>query len=430
MVATAHSSHPTTFAIFYETTPGTPPANAAAWAAAEGSTADRLAVIDTDPGNVRQAAVVDPNMVDRTFGKNAPIKGLRNAEGIPLVVKLTGTGATTDAGNQVSETALLRLLGHMMGGKWRGNSTVLDATVTSNVDYEVVASTNLEVGGFVTVEDTDDANRPFPQRILTKSGDAITLDYATPIGTIATSDVIQGVAAAYIDDQALMNPSDGSASTVSCLWQKANGLWQLAGGRIQLDSIEFPRGDVPRLNCTIMGSYAQPYGDGAPTAPTWTGSVQGESGLAIGADTKCFIEDKGTTTNTLIDVISAKVTPGIPVQPLDTITEITDNMQGRGGYGTKPADTIIEVQAFLDTGWQDDWDNGQAKVLRLFQVGPAGTGWFVHASECYLMDPPAYGSANEAGVQTLRFICHEDRSLDSTAGNLDLARSKVIVGQF
>lgn len=428
MVAVAHSSHPVTFAVFYETTPGTPPADAAAWAAAEGTTADRMRVIDVNHAPIRQAAVVDPNLKDRIFGKDVPIKGLRNADGSNVVIKLHGTESTTAAASQVTETALMRLLEHTFGGLSRGYSSAI-TSVVSDTSFTLTTTTDADPGNFYALEDDSDTGRLFPVRVLTAAAGAITVDLDVP-WTVDTSDVAHACAVLYIDDQALMNPSDASATTTSLLVQRANALWQAAGCKFQVDSIEFPRGDVPRMTFSVFAAYAQPYGDGAPSAPTWTGTITGAAGLVVGADTKVYIEDKATASANFIDVISATVTPGIPVVPQDTITEITNNMQGRAGYGTQPGDTIIEIQVYLSTDWQDDWDTTQAKIIRVFQVAPAGSGWFAHASEAYLMEPPEYAVSNEAGVYTLRYICHEDRSLDSTATNVDRARSKLCVGMY
>jgi hypothetical protein len=69
-------------------------------------------------------------------------------------------------------------------------------------------------------------------------------------------------------------------------------------------------------------------------------------------------------------------------------------------------------------------------VVRLFQVAPAGSGFFVHASRAILNESPEQGDGNETKIQTLRFVCHEDRTLDATASNLDRARSKLILGLY
>lgn len=429
MVAAAFSSHPKTVAVHYETTPGTPPADAAAWASAEGTTVDRIRVHAVSTASIRgQAAVEDMRLKDRIFGKDPPIKGLRTADGIPLEVSLHGSEEATSATAQVTESALMRLLEHTFGGLLRGYSSAISAVSSATV-LTLTTTDGLTPGVFYALEDADDSGRLFPVRVVAEDTGEITADMAVPF-TPTTSDLAHAVAMIYIDDQALMNPSDGSASTISLLIQEAIGLWQTAGGKLQCDSLALERGAVPKLGFSAFSAYAEPYGDGAPTAPTWTGSVQGAAGLVVGADTKVFVQNVGTSTYAILDVVSANLTPGVPVVPQDTITEATDNMQGRAGYGTQPADTILELGVYLNSSWQSVWGSNQPKVVRIFQVAPAGSGWFVHASNAYLMESPEPGDANEAKIQTLRFVCHEDRSLDSDSSNLDLARSKLVLGLY
>lgn len=428
MVATANSIHPTTVALFTESIFATPPADASAWAAAEGTTVDRIRVVEVDPAFVRQSAVVDPNLTDTLFGVNDPIKGLKNADGGGMVVQLHGTGGTTAPASQVSDFALLRLLGHVFGETTRGYSSAL-TSVTSDTEFELTTTTGVDEGHFYALEDADDTGRLFPVRVLTESTGTVTVDMDVP-WTVATADVAHACAYVSIDPDALQNPADANASSRSILIEKAGQAWQIAGCKLQIDSIEFPRNEPPRMALSIFGAKGYPPGDGSPGIPTWTGTIQGAAGLAVGADTKLFIQDVGSTTYELIDVVSVTVTPGIPVTPLDTVTETDDNAQGRAGYGTTKGDTIIEVQAFFDTGWQDDWDTTTEKVIRYFQVAPAGSGWFVHASRAVLMDPPEYGEEHDSGIQTLRFLCKEDRALDSLASNVNRARSKLIVGMF
>jgi hypothetical protein len=429
MVAVAHSSHPKTVSIYYESTPGTPPADAAAWATAEGTSADRIRVTAIDSTFIRgQSSVRDMRLKDRIFGQDPPIKGLRTADGGSMEVVLHGSEAATTATEQVAETALMRQLEHTLGGLSRGYTSALSA-VTSDTEFTLTTATGVDPGVFYALEDSDDTGRLFPVRALTEDTGEVTVDMDVP-WTVSTSDLAHAVAVVYIDDQALMNPSDANASTISLLIEESIGAFQTAGGKLQLDSITLTRNEVPKIGYSIFSAYAEPFGDGAPSLPTWSGTVTGAAGLAIGADTKVFVQNVGTGTYAIYDVYGMSVTAGVPVVPLDTITEATDNMQGRAGYGTQPADTILELTVPIASAWVTKWLANQACVVRLFQVAPAGSGFFVHASRAILNESPEQGDGNETKIQTLRFVCHEDRTLDAVASNLDRARSKLILGLY
>jgi hypothetical protein len=432
---TVNSSHPITFAVHYEQTIAQPPGYAAVtapagqaanWASDEGTNTDRLRVIEADPAFIRQSAIEDPRLQSRIFAKDTPIKGLRNSDGGSFSIGLTGSESVTTATNQVTETAFMRLLEHCWGGLLRGTATEVAAAPSSDVSYDVDAATGMDEGAIVFVADTDSAAKLYPQRILTLSGTSITTDQDLPFA-IAENDVVHPAACIFIDQDALANPADAASSTVSVHIEKAGQSWDAVGCQIQVDSIEFPRNDVPRLNMSIFAAAGYAPGDLSVGEVTWTGSVTGAAGLGIGADTKVHLQDKGTTTTACLDVVSMTVTPGVPVVPYDTVTECDAGMQGRAGYGTKPEDCIIELQCFVDTGHQDDWDTTQARVIKIYQVGPAGSAWCVMAPEAYLLEPPTYSEANEAGMMTLRFICHEDDSLDATASDTNLSRSKLIL---
>lgn len=432
MVATASSIHPSTFAVSYETTFANAPADdASTWAADEGTTADRLYHLEVDPAFIRQAAVVDARLTDRIFKKAVldPLKGLRNAEGGSVVLVLHGSESATTAASAVTETGHMRLLEHCLGGLSLGYSSALTG-VTTNTSFTLTTATGVDEGVMYALEDADDTGRLFPVRVLTDAGaGAITTDRDLPF-TLATADTAHAVALAYIDQDALSNPADANASTVSVLVVKGGKVWELTGAALQLDSIDFPRGEAPRFTCSISGAYSRPPDDGAPAEPTWTGTVQGGQGLVVGADTKLHVQSKGTVTEALFDIVSASLQVGVPRTPMDTVTETTARAQGRAGYTTAPSDTVLEVQAYMAAGFQNNWDTTQSLVVTFYQVAPAGSGWVIHGSDAVLMEPPERVAGNESNLYTLRFEFREDASLDATATNLDRSRSKLLVGLY
>jgi len=442
MVASANSIHARTLAVYYETTPGQPPGfvsttlpggTAAGWAAAEGTTAFRMYHIEALPAPLRQSMIEDPRVTERVFKQFEMIDGLRNADGLSIVVGLTGTGATTAPTATATATGLSRLLGHCLGGTHLGDSSLLDTTVTSDTDYDVVTFANAIHGSMFALADDAAPGRAFPQRILTTDGAGnVTTDQDVPF-TAATSDVANAVVVNYIDPDALVNPSDANASFVSVLIEEAGFAWEGVGGALTLDSVEFPRNDVPRLTVSGQFSNVFPPADGSPGLVTWTGTITGEAGIAVGADTKLHIQDKGTTATQCFDVVGAvTLTPGVPRTRIEATTECDENLQGTAGYTTAPEDTILEVPVVLDpTQWQDGFDADQRYNVKYYQVGPAGSGWVVQLPDAELMEAPEFGEANEIGIYTLRFKGHEDESMDALSpANPELARSKFVIGQF
>lgn len=434
-MGTAHSGHVHNTCNYYETTRNNGPVDDSSdWATEEATTAaDRHDFLEFDPAFIRQKAVADARMSPRVYKKASrkPIKGLRTAEGGSSVLVMNGSESSTAAASQVTETGLMRHLEHSLGGLSRGYSSAISA-VTNDTSFTLTTTTGFDEGVMYAVEDADDANRLWPVRALTDGGaGVITTDRDFGGFNVSTSDTAHAVAMIYIDQDALTNPSDGSASTVSILHTRGGDVWEVNGCAYQLDTVDFPRGEVPKFNFSISGAYVRPEDDGAPAAPTFTGTVQGAAGIVVGADTYLHVQAKGTTTENLHEIVSGTLTVGVPRIRMDGITGSSVRAQGTHGFTTAPADTILEIQAYMqDATFQDWWDAGTALVVSLFQVAPAGSGWIVHGSDAILMEPPEPVVGNESNLQTLRFEFREDASLDATATNLDRARSKLIIGLY
>lgn len=428
-VATAVSQYPTTLALFKESTYATGPANAAAWAAAEGSTAWRVRPIPPcDPDWIAQTAVVDERMGDR-IGKHPdhdPINGLRNAEGGAITLVLNGSEQTPAATNQATTNLLHELLKHMLGNGTLGYSSAI-TTATSATELDLTTATGLDEGQWYWFEDADDAGNLFPVRALTVSGSTATWHVAVPY-TPTLSDTCYAALVHHYDQDTLSNPADADASTWSILYEKGSHLWEINGCALQLDGITVERNKPPKLNISAMGSYAKPYGDGAPSAPTWTGTVEGAAGLPVGNNLHFHLQAKGTTTLTDYNLISATFSPGIPKNRKETVTEATSQAQGTAGYSTSPADTTMECQIYIDgTTVQDYWDNKTALQCTLYQRGAQGACWAIHGADVVLMEPPKRASGNDSNLWNVKLEFREDRSLDSTATDLERARSKFTI---
>lgn len=430
MVASAVSMYPSIFALFRETTPGTGPANAAAWAAAEGTSAYRLWHLSVEPDDIVESVVEDQRLSDRIFKHPnlKPIKSLRNGE-FPATLVLHGSGSTTADTNQVSLSGLMWVLEACLGGLSRGYRSAISA-VASDTQMTLATATGLDEGQMYALEDADAAGTLVPVRALTLPGAGEMTTDMEPGFTVTTSDVAHAVAVAYIDQDAISNPGDGSAIHLSAYIQKGSHIWEANGGTIELESFEFGRGDVPKFNVKVRFAYCKVPGDGAPSAVTWTGTIQGDAGTAIGIKHKLHVQAKGTATLNTYDAVSVKLTPGVPRPRRNTVTENTSNMQGTAGYGTEPAPTVLEVQAFIDTQFQDWHDAGTSLVVKWYYPGSNGNGWVIQGSDCVLMAAPKRIGGEGSNLYTLQFEMREDRSLDALASNLDRARSKLLIGMF
>src|SRR5687768_8009902 len=127
-----------------ETTPGTPPADATAWASES-----RFQIISDslDPGTIKPSVVEDLRSQTNAYARERMVEGLRDGE-FSYQVYASGTGSTTAAGNQVSETVLARILESGLGGVHRSNSTTCNA-LGSTTTIVVAAETNFAEGAHI-----------------------------------------------------------------------------------------------------------------------------------------------------------------------------------------------------------------------------------------------------------------------------------------
>lgn len=427
MTEVLNSSEIREVAVFYEATQGTPHVNAAAWAADEGTDTHRHRVTEFDPAFIRQAAVEDPDLVEHLAEQRDPIKGLKNADGGSMGTKLYGAEVATTLGSQMTRTALLRLLEHSLGGLVLGNTSVVDATVTNNLAYEIALPTNIDEGQIIAVEEAANPGRIYHQRVLSADGatpQAITLDTEVPF-TIAPGDAVPAVGTVFIDVDALTT-GGVNYSSVSVLIDVNGTVWQVSGGHFQCDTLTFPRGEAPRGQFSLLSAKAFPPGDGAPTSPVWTGTIQGGSGKAVGRLTQLNQAVYQTPANDCINIISATLNCGVPIEPLDTVTECDVNMEGRAGYRCGRVKPTFEIQAFLDTDHQDDWDLTSELTLKYEHQGPEGQSWVVYLPKAVLMEPPE-PAMEGSKLHTLRYLCKRDDQI-VTPTNEAMATSNFLIG--
>jgi len=387
-----HNQHRTQVAFYFEATPGAVPADASAWATAEGAgDAFRMFVEEGDPSYiVGDSAVMNADMQTRVFGVQAPHKGLSTADGGTLRSRLWGTGDSYTDDTQVlggTHSPLGSLLKHALGGGQLGHHTFV--TAVTGLVLTLDSATNAAVGQIICIEDADDPGRLFPVQIKALAGSDATIDRALPFN-IAINDKVYGTEMAYPEQAALTNPLDADFSTLSILYTKGPHVWMAGGAHLELTEMAFERGQQPKLTWGILAARGYPQGAGAPTVPAFAEPIAGQSAdvKAIGRDTKCFIQTRGVTTWVSETLFSAKFVPGVPVKPQETVTEADDGMPGRVGYMTEPADTILELVVSLTDGQQTRWTAGTELVVSYYQVAPVGHGWVVHIAKAHLMEAP------------------------------------------
>lgn len=436
----ASSIHGKTWAFYVESTQGegpgyslgTPQGTAAAWAAAEGTSAHRFRVIEMDPAWMVRSDVENPQMVTSILAENVSLRGIGSADGGSVSLTLHGSEAATSGASQVAETALMQLLEHSLGGLVRGNTTAVDVTVTSDVSYDVTASTNLQAGQLIAVEDADNTGSLYPQRIQTIASESITTERLIGDFDIAAGDVVHAVATLYPNGDALSNTADADYSTISVLYEINGTVYEATGCVAQLDTIEFPRNDTPRLNFTLMAGGVFPPGPEGLGVPTWTGTIQGDAGQPVGIKTRLHIQAYGTTTDTCYDAGSASLTVGLPRARIETVTQCGATLEGTAGYTLGRDKTVFEVPVLLDstnaTTFQTAFDDKTPLTLTYYHINEAGNCWCVTLPKCYV-DAPVYAEASETKWITLRLVAHEDDGVTNVS-NPDIAKARFLIGLY
>lgn len=433
-MANPSTIHESTFAFYVESTPGQPPGwtsslpygTAAGWTSASSSgDAPRMRHFEADPTYLRPSVIADPAMVDSTYQKNAPIPGISSVEGGAIALGLHGSEAATAGASQVSQTDLMTLLEHSLGGIHRSNTTAVASSPTSGVEFDVDSATNITPGCLIALEDADATGELYAQRVLTVSSTSLTGD-ELPNFTIAEDDVVHAVATLYPHAANLM-AGDSDYTTLSLFYQKGDKRWLGTGCKLQLDGITMARNELPLLNFSAWAANAFPPSSNSISAPTWTGSVSGIPGLPVGAKTTVRISDAGTSAYTCVDVVSMEFEAGVPVVPLPTVTQCQGEMEGRAGYVTGPGDTVLTVQVYLAAGWQDDFDGVQNMEVTIEQRSEAGKFWCLKLPLCNLMESPEYGQSDEVSLHTLKFLAREPSNV--TNGSYpELAKAKFLLG--
>ncbi|MBK6920420.1 MAG: hypothetical protein IPH07_23675 [Deltaproteobacteria bacterium] len=417
------STKPSLLAFFQESTQGTGPANGAAWV----SSGVRIRHVgdSVDVSGIEQAVVEDERSQEGIFDVEYSVKGLRNTS-FPMSLYMTGSGATTAQDDTIAETPLMTVLEHALGGMHLSNSTVLAGGGHTTTVINVDDATNIVEGCLIQVQDATDGTIAV-RRVLDVSTLAVTLDEALPF-TPADADVVPAMATFYVDETVLVDSSAGP-TTLSWLIQKGLAAalenFELNGCKSELKSIALTRGGLPTLSFdTMVASFDPP---GTAPSPTWSSDPIGNAPVSIGPDTVITYQTQGTTTINPIHVSEFSVEVGVPVVSVDTNTEVEDGMEGRQGYSTQPADTMItlNVVPFGSSAWTQ-FAADTFRRLRFYKRAAPGQVFAVHFSRCEIK-PPKRGAAGPVSSTQIMLRAHKDAA-NSGAANAQMWRSKILLG--
>src|SRR5690606_25191494 len=103
--------------------------------------------------------------------------------------------------------------------------------------------------------------------------------------------------------------------------------------------------------------------------------------------------------------------PGVPVVPADAITSISEGMQGRSGYSTTRADTMVSVAVQgHDPGWWADYTSRTYKVARFANLAPRGQGFAITLPRCQINERPDFGDESGSAINSLKLKAFRDTS--------------------
>lgn len=367
----ANHPHAGQLAIYDETTPFTPPANAAAWVAQA-----RIQYVrdSLDPSSIKPAVVEDQRMQVNPLGRELNVKGLREGE-IPFSVYAGGTGTTTTAGTQVAETPFSRLLESHLCGVHRTNSTACsDAGTTSTI--EVTADTNFAEGAVIGWQHPT-TGQIYARRLVEETAaNTWSLDEDLPIAS-AVADVIHGAITIY-PAPILMAQSNASGRQLSYWMQFGDPnidqleTYVLIGCVNTIKAIKLNRGALPTIDLAVMYANHVLPSESPPTSISWNNPPVGVAPVAIGPEGRVFFQDVGTTAALGYCTSDVVFNPGLPRTRVPTVTEIADNAQGICHYSanfTQDAEIGFTLTPFALDEFAD-WAAGTLKQWR-YQCGTA-----------------------------------------------------------
>jgi hypothetical protein len=397
--------------IYYSTTQGLPPSQESTTYDAAGDRIQTVGLIDI---NAEQTLLEDERtMGNLTESPGPKVLGLRKSS-VTLGVYLTGTNATTAPGSQVSETALSRLLKHVLGGQSRGNATTAKVGGPhSTTSVSVTSTTNLAEGQVIGIVDADDGSAiVHVRRVVALAGDLVTFDQALPF-TPADGDKIVGAITHYFDESVLA-ASDGGAGRTSCIFVRQGhaatyGIVEYRGAKGAGKLSGFGPGESPRLEVEFQACSHR--------TPADTGST----GVSAISSTPAF---SGTAHGIAPLVSGLEIDLGVEVVPVDAATQDSDEMAGIAGYtcrAVRPTFTFAVTPHATEL--LADLQAGAYKAVRLEIQHTEGKTIAIGMPRCSLDMAPKVGANGEVLATMVTLRGHHD-TIDTT----QLAKSPIYVG--
>lgn len=420
------SAHITMAAFWQETASGTGPANATAWV----SNATRMAPVrgSIDVEGIGEEIIDDMRSRERVFDEDEGQHGIDNPQW-PMEYQFECSDEVVTGTNAITETAQMTFLAHILGGLNLGTRTTASGTHSSTT-VEVASGTGMDEGVFIApaLSAYREPTACHLRRITGVSSLVLTVDQEFPNAPVNT-DVINPVATVYIDQDDLL---DSSANDTTLSWLLQLGPtggdvnWECVGCKSQLDSIKLDRNAIATFVTTTFGGQSTPPDNAAN--PTWTTEPAYNTPVVIGPDCQVWMEDYGTTTNTLLNCSGFSITPGIPVVPEDLLTEGGVGLEARGGYTTKPDKTMIEITSTWDPAAFTDFEANTLKALRFSTLRPAGQNIGFSFPRVKIKKVSA---TKNGDVLQVKMLCQalEDTQL-TAAANEDLYRSKMTINFY
>lgn len=435
----ATSKHPSQLRYAFESTAGTGPADASAWDTAVGSasTGGSLRHIATSLNTdaLKQSMIEDERSQVDVLTQELKIHGIRGGVSIPFEIYLHGTGVLTADTDQVADDMVGNFLEHVFGGQQSTYSTT--ATGGSTTTAVLDATTGIDEGVYLAIQDNTSPIAAHSGRVYIRqvasynSGTStVTFDEALPFA-VSSGDIVHGCRAYYIDESVLVDSTGASNRQLS--WHIMKGLagateaWELHGCVSELASMTFNRNAAPTLAFnTHVASYVGP---GTAVEPSFTDTPFGFAPQAIGPSTSLWMADTGSTTSTQFSAISVGVAPGLVRTPVETVTEATSGMPGRGLYSIGKSDCMATIHFAPYTATRlSEFLNDTEKQIRYAKAAAPGSAWAVHFPRCQVVEEPTSMDAEDVMGVNVAFRAMQ-RAANSNASNTALWRSRMVLIQ-
>lgn len=420
-MATHHG--PSRVSFWQESTQGIPPADAATWASEGTSIRHVAASVDLSQ---LVAAMIEDQRSQLNISDDEPmivgIEGGGNVE-VPTDYYLHGTGQSPADGSPVTADALHSMGAHSWGGGALGTSDNL-VTDGAHTSTAIELTDTLANGSWVGLDDPTTGLRHL--RRIESSADGAQgrlhqLHRELP-WTPSDGETAYGCSVTYLDEDVLEDSAQGPY-TFSYLWERGRGsqrrTWLGRGCKTSITGIRLSRNELALMSTsTRVGSFLTP--ESAPV-PSWSNTVEGSAGSAVGPRTRVWLQDRGTTTDSTVQVSAFDLTPGLVSGPIEVQTEDATNMPGLFGYMLQrnPLALSMSVVPHAD-GPLNDFRSRTEKSIQWERLTPGAGAWCIYLPRATYSGTPGMAEVGTALGQQLQFTGHYDDNISTALG-----RSKV-----